>query len=177
MQNKQTKEKLKLFCREKYGCDCVFQSEQIKEKIKQTNLKLYGAKNPFQSEQIKEKIKQTNLEKRGCEYPMQNKEVQEKRKATYIKNYNVDNPMKNKEIHLKAIRSSKKRIIKYNWETNEEVICTANYEAKVVDYWNENKIRFQWQIPFENKEDKYVYFVDAYLPDKDIYIEIKRKRI
>jgi hypothetical protein len=75
--------------------------------------------------------------------------------------------------YLKQIKSSNNITLKYNWETGEEVICKASYESKVVDRWNKEKERFRWQIPFENKEEKYTYFIDAYLPDKDIYVEIK----
>jgi len=75
---------------------------------------------------------------------------------------------------ISRMKSLNKHTLKYNWETGEEVDCTAGYEPLVVDRWNEEKERFCWQIPFENKEENYFYFVDAYLPDKDIYIEIKR---
>jgi hypothetical protein len=97
----------------------------------------------------------------------------EKYKQVCQKHFGCNNPQQNREIHLKTIRSSNKHTMKYNWETNEEVDCTASYECAVVDNWNEVKERFRWQIPFENKEENYVYFVDAYLPDRDIYIEIK----
>jgi hypothetical protein len=107
---------------------------------------------------------------KGCCHP---KRANENRKKTCREIYNVDNVSQNREIHLKAIRSSNKRIVKYNWETNEEIDCQGGWEPKVVDRWNEQKERFKWQIPFENKEEKYTYFVDAYLPDRDVYIEIK----
>jgi hypothetical protein len=75
--------------------------------------------------------------------------------------------------YLKQIKSSNNITIKQNWETNEEVLCKGGYEVKTVDRWNKNKERFKWQIPFKNEEKRYIYFVDAYLPDKNIYIEIK----
>jgi len=95
-------------------------------------------------------------------------------KQTCLKKFGVEYPSQNREIRLKQIRSSNKHTLKYNWETNEEVDCTASYECAVVDTWNGNKERFGWQIPFKNEEKGYVYFVDAYLIDRDTYIEIKR---
>jgi hypothetical protein len=91
-------------------------------------------------------------------------------KPTKVINENQDHP---KKSQLKRSKSNTNRTIKYNWETGDEVICIAGYEPKVVDYWNTNKIRFVWQISFTNEKDGYIYYVDAYLPDLNIYVEIK----
>ena len=59
-----------------------------------------------------------------------------------------------------------------HWKTQEDIICTGSYERKVVEYFNQNKIDFEWQIKF-NMPDGRVYFVDALLKDSDVYVEIK----
>jgi len=114
-----------------------------------------------------------NILSKNCDHP---KKRAGKIAQTCFENYGVKNPQQNKEIHLKTTRSQNKHTIKHNWETGEEIDCQAGWEPLVVDHWNEDKERFRWQIPFENKEKGYVYFVDAYLPDKDIYIEIKGRK-
>jgi len=69
--------------------------------------------------------------------------------------------------------TQKLKTILYHWKTSEEIICIGSYEVAVVDYWNEHKIDYIWHPdPFVMPNDKR-YFIDAYLPDKDIYVEIK----
>jgi len=62
--------------------------------------------------------------------------------------------------------------------TKEEVVCTAGYEIKTVNVWNDNHTDFYWQTVFFIPEDEPViggrtYRVDAYLPKEDKWIEIK----
>ena len=55
------------------GCYCKkCTSKNSEDKKKQTCLNKYGVENPFQNNQIKEKIKQTNIIKYGVEHPSQN---------------------------------------------------------------------------------------------------------
>jgi hypothetical protein len=160
-------------CENKYGVNNPNKLESIKQKKEQIFLENYGCKCCLQNEGIKEKSRQTCQEKYGCDNPSQNKDVRKKFKQTCKERFGCEHPSQNREVRLKQIRSSNKHTLKYNWETGEEVDCTASYECAVVDTWNQDRERFGWQIPFENKEKGYVYFVDAYLIDRDTYVEIK----
>lgn len=60
----------------------------------------------------------------------------------------------------------------------KELFWKASYEKLVLEYLNKNKINFDWQIKFETpfltkRGNKKVYFVDLYLPGRDLYVEIK----
>jgi hypothetical protein len=127
---------------------------------------------PSQNKEIKEKIKENNIKKYGASCSLNNKEVKAKAKETLMNNYGVNNPTQNRDVLLKAARSSNKSTVKYHWKTNEEIVCTANYECAVVDYLNLNKIGYLWQIPFNLPNGK-VYICDLYLINEDKYIEIK----
>lgn len=96
----------------------------------------------------------------------------EKEKQTFLKHYGVDNPLKNKEIALKAARNSNNVYVLNHWKDNREIICQASYEKKVVESFNKNKENYEKNIPFTMPNGR-VYFVDFYLPDRDLYIEVK----
>ena len=97
---------------------------------------------------------------------------QTRRENTCFLHNGVINPMKNPKILQKASKSSKNSYIFHHWKTGDEIICTASYEKRVVEYFNKNKIDFVWQLDFQMPDGR-VYIVDGYLPEKDIYIEIK----
>jgi hypothetical protein len=157
---------------EKYGCEHPSQSKQIQQKIKQTFLKKYGVKNPNQNKEVRQKIKQTCLEKYGCESPLQSQEIQEKKKQTCIEKYGCENISQSKEIALKVARSQNNSTILKHWKTGQDVVCVAGWEPKVVQYFNDKQIDYKWQEQFFMPDGK-SYTVDAYLPEQDLYIEIK----
>jgi hypothetical protein len=80
--------------------------------------------------------------------------------------------MQNTIIASQAAKNSNKAIILKHWKTNEELVCVSSYEVKCVEYFNKNKIDFDWQINFRMPNQK-LYRVDAYLHKEDKYIEIK----
>ncbi len=99
-----------------------------------------------------------------------------KQKETMLFRYGVEKPSQSPIFADKIARSQSKIVIVKHWETNEEVICTASYEYAIVNHFNDNKIDFKSQIPFDiDIEDniKRVYFIDFYLPNKDLYVEVK----
>jgi hypothetical protein len=74
-------------------------------------------------------------------------------------------------------RAKKSRLSKTvtHWKTGQDVICTASYEFIVVNWLNENKIDFLWQIPFK-MPDSHVYYVDLLITSGEfagMYVEIK----
>ena len=81
--------------------------------------------------------------------------------------------------YLEAAKKSNNSGTTLHWKTNEKLIWKASYENKVINYLNENYINFWWQpvnfkTPILTKTDKFsTYRPDLYLPNQDIWIEIK----
>ena len=99
-------------------------------------------------------------------------EVKEKRKQVFIKKYGCENPMQSCDIASKSARNQVNSTILTHWKTGEEIVCVAGYEPKVIQYFNTNKIDYEWQIQFDMPDGR-KYTVDAYLPEQNLYIEIK----
>ena len=97
----------------------------------------------------------------------------EKRKNTLLLKYGVDIPAKNKEIALKAARTANQITDLIHWFSKETIPCRGSYEVKVVQYFNQNKIDFNWQPQTFLMPDGKTYTPDCYLPDQDLWIEIK----
>lgn len=74
---------------------------------------------------------------------------------------------------LKAARKLNNPSIKFHWKTNEELVCQASYEPKVIDHLNENKINYSWQSKTFTMPNGRTYRPDLYLIDQDIWVEIK----
>jgi len=72
---------------------------------------------------------------------------------------------------IKGAKKANKASIKYHWKTGQELVCRGSWEPKVIDYWNLNKIDFDWQVPIKLKNK--LYIVDAYLPNENLWVEIK----
>lgn len=87
--DKNTRDKIKNTCLEKYGVDNAAKAKDIQSKMKNTCLKKYGTKNIFSSEIGKKKIKETLLKKYGVENPQQNNEIKKKTKETLLKKYGI----------------------------------------------------------------------------------------
>ena len=87
--DKNTRDKIKNTCLEKYGVDNAAKARDIQNKMKNTCLKKYGTKNIFSSEIGKKKIKETLLKKYGVENPQQNNEIKKKTKETLLKKYGI----------------------------------------------------------------------------------------
>lgn len=114
----------------------------------------------------------TCLEKYGARNVILNKEIRKKADNTILKKYGVTHATKNRDILLKALRRGNKTTILQHWKTKEDVVCTASYEKAVVEWLNKTKQDFDWQIPFNMPNGKQ-YFIDLYLKDQDLWVEIK----
>jgi hypothetical protein len=99
--------------------------------------------------------------------------VNERRRNSNIKRFGVDHPLKNIDMARQVMRKMNDATIKYNWEDGSEVVCRASYEPKVIDYLNENKIKFKWQTLIFHLKNGKTYTPDLYLVDKDVWVEIK----
>jgi hypothetical protein len=133
----------------------------------------------MKNEEIKDKAKSTNLEKYGKEYIFHTEDFRDKAKKSNISRYGVDHNMKNRYLALKVARSLNNCSILYHWKTNEEVVCVGSYERKVVEYFNKNKINFEWQpktfetnilLPSGKLSS---YTPDVFLSDLNLWVEIK----
>lgn len=96
----------------------------------------------------------------------------EKKKNTWLKNLGVEHPSKDPKILKKMCRSQSHAGDFFHWKTGEQLSWTGSYEKKVVEWLNQNKIDFDWQIPFDMPNGKR-YFVDLFLKDEATYIEVK----
>jgi hypothetical protein len=177
-----TTEKHKNTCIKNFGVNNPSKSEKIKNKKRKTTFKNFGVENPSQSSIVREKAKKTNLSRRGVEYPTQSTEVLEKRKQNSISKNGIPFPAQIPGVALKQAKSSNICVLKKHWKTEEELVCQGGYESKTVDYLNINKINFNWQpetfnIPLDviktKKGNEVTYRPDFYLPDQDVWVEIK----
>lgn len=83
--SKETDEKIKKTCLERYGAENPFSSKQIQDKVIQTFIEKYGVTNVGAAESIRDKVTQTLIEKYGVTNVSQIKSVQEKVKATRVR--------------------------------------------------------------------------------------------
>lgn len=96
----------------------------------------------------------------------------ERTRATNIIKYGVASPLQHPDIALRNARAQNRTTIKHHWKTNEELVCQGSYEAKTVDYLNNNKVDYLWQ-PRIFQLSKSTYRPDLYLVQQDVWVEIK----
>jgi hypothetical protein len=121
----------------------------------------------------REKQKKTLLDRYGVDSPLKNKEILEKALNTNEIRYGVRHATQNAGIALKAAKKSNNKHVKYHWKTNEELVCQASWEAKVVDYLNAKQISFDWQPKTFKMPTGKTYRPDLYLVEQDVWVEIK----
>jgi len=97
----------------------------------------------------------------------------ENRKETCVSKYGVEYPMQNSAVSLKQAKSQNNICLKIHWKTGEELICLASYEAKTVDYLNNNEIDFEWQSKTFSMPNGKTYRPDLYLIKEGVWVEIK----
>ena len=95
-----------------------------------------------------------------------------KRRATCLRKYGTECVSNVPEIRKKVERSLGNSYIEYHWKTDIEIVCRCSYELFFVRLLNELKVDFDWQIPII-LDNGTVYWVDSYLPELDIWIEVK----
>lgn len=157
--------KMKQTCQNRYGTDYAFQSNQVKNKIKQTTRVHYGVDCYLQtkecrdiiaeysrSKENKDKIKQTIYSHYGVNCSFQADSVKNKIQQTLMNRYGVSNAGHfnvNNKYRNDGVRSS--------------------YEKLLKDALLDNNIEFIYEY---NKDIRYPYLCDFYLPEKDIFVEI-----
>lgn len=142
------------------------------EKRKQTWLQKYGVDNPQKSQTVRNKTTETFKKRHGVEFPYQSKEFLEKSQNTCLERYGVSSPSRNLEIARKTARSSNRRTEIIHWKTNE-IQYMIGWDPLVAVYFNKDKINYEHEMHKFTMPNGKVYIPDFYLPDKDIYIEVK----
>jgi hypothetical protein len=107
---------------------------------------------------------------RGVGHPKRKNEKSEK---TCLDRYGVKNASQVPEKALKAARKLNERFLRTYWETGEELICQASWEARVVDHLNMLKVRFIWQPTAFPMPDGQTYRPDFLDLDRNVWVEIK----
>jgi hypothetical protein len=174
-------EKIKETNLEKYGYECPLQNEEIKQKIKETNLEKYGCDYGFQNEEIKQKIKESNLKNYGVEHNQQRKEIKEKAKETCLKKYGVE--------HTSQCPHILEKITKNMYKSKEYIFPSGNiikiqgYENHALDELINNNVNETdiitgcKNVPEiwynDNNGKKRRHFVDIYIPNQNLCIEVK----
>lgn len=188
-QSKEVQEKMKQTKFERYGDEYYTN----REKSRNTLLTNYGAEYTTQIKEIKEKIEQTNLKRYGVKYLFQNGEIREKIKETWLEKYGVDNPWKAEEIKEKIEQTNLERygvkhITDLEWVSNlgVEAARTIEVRQRARNTIRENNcygvsapeertfeklIEIFGNVEREYKEDRYTYFCDFYIPERDMFIE------
>ena len=62
-----------------------------------------------------------------------------------------------------------------HWKTGKDIVCVGSYEVSFVKWCNQNRIDFDWQIPFKMPDGR-TYIVDSFIKTGDFannWIEIK----
>jgi hypothetical protein len=138
----------------------------------------YSVPHAAQSDVVQSRIIRTCLSRFGTERPLQNQSVKDKARATCIAKYGAGNPSQNHDIGLKQSRAVNTCVVLRHWYSNEDIVCVGSYERLVVEYLNSNRIDYLWQVqtfalPPDESGNRATYRPDLYLPDRNIWVEIK----
>jgi len=133
----------------------------------------YGVRHVLATKEFVDKSKKTLMRNYGVEHITQNKDIRAKIEATNIRKYGVPNPAQNPEIMKKILKSSSSTYTTKHWFSNEDIMCQGSYEKKTVEYFNANKIDYNWQVQIFLMPNGRTYRPDCYLPDEDKWVEIK----
>lgn len=96
-----------------------------------------------------------------------------RRKETSLETFGVSHPMQCDEIFLKCLRSNRKHFKSIHWRTCQQLNCLNNWELAFVEWCNTNKEDFLWQPKAFKMPNGRTYRPDAYLPARDLWIDIK----
>lgn len=149
------------------SCGCASKAHR-----QQTVMERYNTTHISRSSVFQEKAAKAVFDKYGTKCALQAECVQDKVAKTMKRKYGARYSMQNRDIALKAAKNTAYGHVCTHWKTGEEIVCRGSWEVAVVDYFNYNCINFVWQIA-HTMPSGCVYIVDLYLPDRDLYVEIK----
>ena len=157
---------------EKYDTDNPSKLESVKNKRAATLMERYGIDNTLKHSIFREKGNAMILERYKVEFISQNKDIRKKIEATNIMRFGCPNPMQNPELAKKCLQTlaNSKYVVENN---NSMTRCSSTWELATVLYFIENNIRFEKDAYSFKIDDKRYYIPDFYLPDYDLWIEVK----
>lgn len=167
--SQQVQNKMKRTCCRRYGVSSIFKDTS---RIKKGMLKKYGVEYCMQVPEIFEKARKTCLEKFGYEHFFQDTDAI---RRIMKEKYGVEHSMQVPEIKQKALLSSQslKKV-----ECGGRTYLCQGYEKQViprlVQKFGVTNVVSQFDPEFESlKLENSTYTPDAYLKNKDIYIDAK----
>ena len=154
------KKKIKKINNQKYGGNSPQCSAEIREKSKRTCLEKYGVDNISQLKETKEKVKQTTLEHHGVENISQVEKIKQQKIDTFISHYGVKHPMQLKDYRDSCFEKAKKN----------GSLCVSKFEKQVHNLLFQ---KFSKVIKEYNKDKRYPFRCDFYIPEIDLFIELQ----
>ncbi len=161
--SKEVQNKMRKTCKERHGFECFFEQQELKEKAM---MKKYGVINALQSKEIYEKMKKTVQDRYGVDHISQCPEIHRKKERTQFLNFGTlycktDEARHNyRENFIKRIENIK----------GPYKVMLGKNETKILDSLENNidyTIERTWKICG--------YFLDGYIPELNIAIEIDEK--
>jgi len=163
-------------------------TEEVRTKIENTFLEKYGATSPFLLPDFRNHIKELITEKYGTPFPSQHPKIKEKMKQTFLENYGVPHPMKLDSIKEKALSATiTTNLKKYGVEwpmqlSGQESPVRKGFETRRVNgTFNTSKpedelektLRSEFSEVYRNynKDPRYPFLCDFYIPEKDLFLE------
>ena len=147
--------------REVCSISCGQKNPKVRAKIESTNMNKYGKSTPLiteeslnksHSKEAMDKKRKTMINTYGYANSFCTEATQKKCQETMIKRHGSNNPMVcNKNIFKK-----------YNG-------TRSSYEQLLKESLEQHNINFMYEY---NKDSRYPYFCDFYLPDSDTFVEI-----
>lgn len=162
LSSKEVQEKSKETIKHKYGVENVSQNDTIKNKIKTTMIDRYGVENAYQIETIKEHREKTFKDKK--------EQILQKMQNTSLERYGVKNPMQNEEIR-KSVRH-KFDYDGHTFDSNDEIIFYKKLKSLGLKF--NMQVKYPKSFNIDGKEN--FTFIDFYIPEEDLWIEIKEKQ-
>ena len=181
-QNKLIQQKQKDTMMERYGVEHPYQSKEIMDKYKQTSLERYGVDNIMRIPLGKNNHKKSMLHIYGVENSMLSDDLKGRFKQSIVDKYGVDNPLKCPEIHEKQKQTMMER---YGVENASQL---QEFQQKKYDtmtkndtWWGKSKpeqeifellkLKYPNTQTQYNKDERYPFLCDFYIPDLDLFIE------
>ncbi len=189
-QNDKIHEKIRNSFIKNFGYTTPFAKPEIKEKIKEYFIEKYGVDNTLAVKEVQDKITYTMEAKYGSRDILHTEYGINKTKETLLKKYGVDNISKYRPSRIKYENTMLSKYGSKTYCTSEDYIKHKN---EIIDKISETKIKnhsFNFSKPEEflynllkenyddvkreyNKDSRYPWHCDFYLPKIDTFIELQ----
>lgn len=180
-QTEEFKRKRKNSFIKKFGTDNPQSLDEIKNKTIQTSLKKYGVTNYAKTDESKLKNKQTCIKKYGVDSYTKTEECQNKMKSSCLKKYGVSYFLQSNYCKKKKIKTCNKKYRKDYYNQTDEFRKKRYNSLKLHNTFNTSKpekeiykfllLKFPDTIHYYDKDSRYPFECDFYIPSKDLFIE------